>query len=151
MPNAIRVRVGCRSTQGITVRPTAAHAAAIRRCSSSASSVTRVSSAYCGDHGRRDLGRCVEPTGIELRTNGTASAPPINADEEEQPHDVHEVPVPCCRLEAEMMIGLEVSGDGAEEVHGEEARADDDMEAVEPRRHEEGRGIYTVFEAEGSM
>src|SRR5713101_5308917 len=88
---------------------------------------------------------------MELRTNGSASAPPINADEEEQPHDVHEVPVPCCRLEAEMMIGLEVSGHGAKEVHDEETRADDDMEAVEPRRHEEGRRIDPVFETKGSV
>src|SRR5690349_15670408 len=83
--------------------------------------------------------------------DGAAAAPPVDADEQEQPDDVDEVPVPRRRLEAEMVIGLEMPGERAEEIHGEEAGADDDMEAVEAGRHEERRGIDPAFEAEGGV
>ena len=72
-----------------------------------------------------------------------APAPPVDADKEEEPHDVDEVPVPGRRLEAEMVVRLEVAL-SAEEADREEGRADDDMEAVEAGRHEEGRGIDPV-------
>src|SRR5579863_2708228 len=78
-------------------------------------------------------------------------APPIDADEEEQPHHVDEMPIPRRRLEAEMMVGLELAGNRAPEIDREEAGADDDVETVEAGRHEEGRGIDTLFEAESRV
>src|SRR5690348_10117120 len=83
--------------------------------------------------------------------DGAAAAPPVDADEQEQPDDVDEVPVPRRRLEAEMVVRPEMPGACAEEIHREEAGADDDVEAVEARRHEEGRGIDPAFEAEGGV
>ena len=71
-------------------------------------------------------------------------APDIDAGEQEQPHHVDEVPVPGRRLEAEMAGGRELAGDGADQAHRQEDGADDDMEAVEARRHEEGRAVDGV-------
>ena len=51
------------------------------------------------------------------------------------------MPVPGRRLEAEMMLRREVPGAGAEPADDQEAGADDDVEAVEAGRQEEGRGI----------
>src|ERR1700760_1274198 len=68
-------------------------------------------------------------------------APHIDADEKEQPHNVDEVPVPGRRLEAEMAGRGELTGDGAEQANRQEDRADDHMQAVEARRHEEGRAV----------
>src|SRR6185312_8568165 len=83
--------------------------------------------------------------------DGAAAAPPVDADEQEQPDDVDEMPIPGRRLEAEMVVRPEMPGARAEEIHSEEAGADDDMEAVEARRHEEGRGIDAVLEAESGV
>src|SRR5689334_10132567 len=83
--------------------------------------------------------------------DGAAAAPPVDADEQEQPDDVDEVPVPRRRLEAEMVVRPEMPGACAEEIHREEAGADDDVEAVEARRHEEGRGVDAVLEAESGV
>src|SRR5215813_10664339 len=75
----------------------------------------------------------------------------VDAGEEEQPDDVDEVPVPGRRLEAEMVVRLEMSGVGAEPADDEEDRADDHMRAMEARRHEESRGVDAVAETEGRM
>src|SRR3546814_8172088 len=69
----------------------------------------------------------------------SVASPPIDADEEEQPDHVDEVPVPGRRLEAEVVIRLEVAGAGPEEADDEEDGADDHMEAVAAGRHVEGR------------
>src|ERR1700712_119943 len=79
------------------------------------------------------------------------AAPPVDADEEEQPDDVDEMPVPGRRLEAEVMVRLEMPGPGAEPADDQEGGADDDMEAVEAGRHEEGRGVDAVLEGEGGV
>ena len=47
--------------------------------------------------------------------------------------------------------GLKWPLGGAPEADHQEAGADDDVEAVEARRHEEGRGIDALGEAEGRM
>src|SRR5579883_2822198 len=90
----------------------------------------------------------IAPSARELRAR---AAPPVDADEQEQPDHVDEVPVPGCGLEAEVMVRREVPLDGAAEVHREEGGADDHVEAVEAGRHEEGRGIDPVFEGEGGV
>src|SRR5690242_18868235 len=79
------------------------------------------------------------------------AAPPIDTDEEEQPDDVDEVPVPRRGLESEMMIGTEMASDPADQADEKEGRADDDMRAVEARRHEEGRRIDALGEAESGV
>src|SRR5689334_22807749 len=68
-------------------------------------------------------------------------APHIDAGEEEQPDDVDEMPVPGGSLKAEMLLGAEMTAERAEQADDQEQRSDDDMEAVEARRHEEGRAI----------
>lgn len=63
-------------------------------------------------------------------------APPVDADEEEQPDDIDEMPIPGRRLEAEMMIRLKMTLIGSDEANDQEDRADDDMETVKAGRHE---------------
>src|SRR6476619_5647827 len=80
-----------------------------------------------------------------------ACAPHIDAGEQEQPDHVDEMPVPGCGLEAEMMLHGERATDGTDQTHGEEDGADDNVEAVEARRHEEGRTVDVMREAETRM
>ena len=75
------------------------------------------------------------------------AAPDVDRHEQEQPDDVDEVPVPGGRLEAEMLLRREVAAQGAHQADGQEDRADDDVEAVEAGRHEEGRAVDIAFEA----
>src|SRR6185437_1999009 len=77
-----------------------------------------------------------------------ARPPHIDEGEEEQPHDVDEVPVPGGGFEAEVMVGREVAAHGANKADDQEDRADDDMRAVEAGRHEEGRAVDTALEGE---
>src|SRR5262249_25535236 len=55
------------------------------------------------------------------------AAEDVDAEEEEQPHHVDEVPIPGGGLEAEMLIRLEVPRPRAEKTYGQENRADDDV------------------------
>src|SRR5512143_3508307 len=83
------------------------------------------------------------------RDRRAGAAEDVDAEEQEQPHHVDEVPVPGRRLEAEMLLGLEMTRTRAEQADGQEDRADDDVEAVEAGRHEEGGGIgAALFELE---
>src|SRR3954453_7311885 len=59
--------------------------------------------------------------------------------------------IPGAGLETEMAGRGELAGTGAEPADDQEDRADDDMEAVEPGRHVEGRGIDAVAEPELGM
>src|ERR1700688_1766704 len=70
-----------------------------------------------------------------------AAAPDVDAGEQEQPHHVDEVPVPRREFEAEMLRGSELTGIGTDQAHDQEDRADDDVEAVEAGRHEEGGAV----------
>src|ERR1044071_5650330 len=70
-----------------------------------------------------------------------ALPPHKDAGEQEEPHHVDEVPVPGRSFETEMTRRGELAGHSAEEADSEEDRADDDVEAVKARRHEEGRAI----------
>src|SRR5688500_10177945 len=76
------------------------------------------------------------------------AAPDIDGDEQEQPHDVDEVPVPGGRLEPEMLLGGEVALVGADQADGQEDGADDDMGAVEAGRHEEGGAVDVALKVE---
>src|SRR4029079_18039615 len=80
-----------------------------------------------------------------------ACAPHIDAGEQEQPDHVDEMPVPSGGLEAEMMLHGERATDSTDQTHSEEDGADDNVEAVEARRHEEGRAVDVMREAEAGM
>ena len=53
-----------------------------------------------------------------------AVAPDIDADEQEQPHHVDEMPVPGGEFEAEMLGRREMSGIGADQADDQEDGAD---------------------------
>src|SRR3546814_16683203 len=56
------------------------------------------------------------------------------------------MPVPGGGFEAEMLARREIALVRADQAHDQEQRADDDVEAVEARRHEERRAIVQAFE-----
>ena len=58
------------------------------------------------------------------------------------------MPVPGCSLEAEVMFGLEMTLDGAQQADQQEGRADDHMGAVEAGGHEECRRVDAIGEIE---
>src|SRR5205085_7498182 len=80
-----------------------------------------------------------------------AAAPDIDADEQEQPDHVNEMPVPGGEFEAEMLGRREMAGHGAEQADSQEDGADQHMEAVEAGRHEEGRAVNIAAERERRM
>src|SRR5467141_3890939 len=67
--------------------------------------------------------------------------PYIYAGEQEEPHDVNEVPVPGGKFKPQMLLGRELPGQGTNEAHDQEKRPDDEMGAVESYRHEEGGAV----------
>src|SRR6516162_957857 len=78
-------------------------------------------------------------------------SPPIDADEQEKPDDVDEMPIPGGRLEPEMMVRLEITAPRAKKANRQECRADYHMEAVKAGRHEKGRRVDAAGEAKGRM
>src|SRR5437764_1892378 len=70
-----------------------------------------------------------------------AGAPYIDADEQEQPDHIDEMPVPGGKLETEMLLRRELPGIGAQQADRQEDCANDHVEAVEAGGHEEGRAI----------
>ena len=62
----------------------------------------------------------------------------VDKGEEEQPHDVNEVPVPGRELEAEMLLGRHAARHQTNEADRKEDRSDDDVRTMETGRHEEG-------------
>src|SRR3954454_14081170 len=75
------------------------------------------------------------------RVRRAPAAPHIDRGKQEQPYHVDEMPVPGSRLEAEMLPGREVTLGGADQADGQEDGANDHVETVEARRHEEGRAV----------
>src|SRR5690348_18323231 len=76
------------------------------------------------------------------------AAPDVDGGEQEQPHHVDEMPVPGRRLEPEMLLRREVAATRTQVADDQEDRADDNVEAVEAGRHEEGRAVDAAFEGE---
>src|SRR3546814_4580393 len=79
------------------------------------------------------------------------AAPDIDDDEEEQPHDVDEVPIPRRGFETEMLLRGEMARIGPHEADDQEDRADQNVKAVETRRHIEGRAVVALHENERSL
>ena len=75
-------------------------------------------------------------------------APDIYAGEQEQPHHVDEVPVPSGEFEAQVLFRGKLARQCPDQADDQEDRADDDMGAVEPRRHEECRPVDVLREVE---
>ncbi len=78
-------------------------------------------------------------------------APPVNSDEEEEPNHVNEMPVPGGGLEAEMFFRCEVAFGCAHPADEQEDCSNENVEAVETGRHEEGRGVDGVPKAHADM
>src|SRR5262249_30289350 len=77
-----------------------------------------------------------------------ARSPNIYAREQKQPHHVDEVPVPGGELEAKVLLRTEVTRHSPREAHNQEDRADDNVSAMEARRHEECGAINVAAEVE---
>src|SRR6476619_3652890 len=86
-----------------------------------------------------------------VRDRFRAAEPDIDADEQEEPHHVNEVPVPGGEFEAEMLPRGEVAPIGPQQADDEEDRADDDVGAMEAGRHEEGGAVDVALEAEAGV
>src|SRR3954465_8687876 len=80
-----------------------------------------------------------------------AVAPDVDADEQEQPDHVDEMPVPGGELEAEMLGRREMTGIGADQADDQEDGTDQNMEAVKAGRHEEGRAVDVAGERKRSV
>src|SRR4029453_15072887 len=77
-----------------------------------------------------------------IPTIGSRSSKPINKNEEKQPHNVDEMPVPGRRLEPEVMVGREMALDDARQHHGKHDCADRQKKDVEAGQHLERRAVY---------
>src|SRR5262249_34229191 len=105
-----------------------------------------------GKGGRKALRSLYRQLGSAGHAGAAAAlAPPVDADKQEQPDDVDEVPIPRGRLEPEVVVGLEISAPGPKQADDQDRRADDDVEAMKAGRHEEGRGIDAAAKAERSV
>src|SRR3546814_13576099 len=78
-----------------------------------------------------------------------SAAPDIDDDDEEQPHDVDEVPVPGGGFETEMLLRGEMTLIGAQEADDQEDRADQTVKAVDASRHIEGRADVALHDGAG--
>lgn len=83
--------------------------------------------------------------------NPAACTPDVNRQEQEQPDNVNEVPIPGGSLEAEMMLRCKIPSKRAHQAHEQEDRADDNVETVETGRHEKHRAVNVAREAESGM
>src|SRR5258708_6166925 len=120
--------------------------------SSGVSFVIRRSSRMSSSARGRPTGR---PPRFETTRRASASVSPgdvrtgppdIDAGKQEQPDHVDEVPVPGRKLEAEVLLRRELTGQRTDQAHDQEDRADDDVEAVEAGRHEEGGAVDVACE-----
>jgi len=94
---------------------------------------------------------CIGPTVRSSVGARRAGTPDVDGGEQEQPDHVDEVPVPGGGLEAEVLLGREMTLERPHQADEQEDRADDDVRAVEARRHEEGRAIDVARVAECRM
>src|ERR1700691_6306515 len=82
---------------------------------------------------------------------GAAGTPDIDAGVQGQPHHVDEMPVPGGEFEAQMLLRRKLAELGAEQADDQEYCADDDVSAVEARRHEKGCAVDRIRKRERRM
>src|SRR5687768_9857982 len=68
----------------------------------------------------------------------------IDKDEQEQPHHVHEMPIPCGKFKSQVLGWGEMVLVGAHQAHGEENGAYNHVETVEAGSHIERGGIHAI-------
>ena len=79
------------------------------------------------------------------------AAPYIDDDKEEQPDNVHKVPIPGCCFEAKVLAIGEVPLIRAHQTDDQEDRANEHVEAVKARRHIEGGAVVQALKGEGCV
>ncbi len=84
-------------------------------------------------------------------SNVSLAAPDVDCDKQEQPNNVHKVPVPSRGFETEVVGRREVAAIDAQQADEQEDGADDDVETVEAGRHEEVRAINVAAKAKGRV
>src|SRR5690349_4278419 len=80
-----------------------------------------------------------------------ARTPYIYTSEQEQPHHVDEMPVPGGKFETEMLFRTEMPRHRAQQTNYQEDRTDDNVRAMEARRHEERGTVDVAAEVEGRV
>ena len=81
----------------------------------------------------------------------TSAAPDVDGEEEEQPNHINEVPVPSSSFKADVLLLREVAAHQAQQADQQEDRADQNVKAVEARRHEEVGTIDVARETKGRV
>jgi hypothetical protein len=76
------------------------------------------------------------------------AAPNVDRSEQEQPHHIDKVPIPSGGFKTEMLLGCEMPFICADQAYDQEDCPHKDVEAVETRRHVEGRAIVQPCERE---
>ena len=72
----------------------------------------------------------------------------VDKCEQEQPDDVDKMPIPSCKLEAEMLFRGHVLRIEPEQTHCQEDCPDNNVRAVEAGRHKEGGSIGRAVKSE---
>ena len=73
--------------------------------------------------------------------SAASAAPDVDCEEQEQPYNVNEVPVPSSGFETDVLLLREVTTLQTEQADQQEDRSDQYVETVEASRHEEVRAI----------
>ena len=79
------------------------------------------------------------------------TAPDVNSCEQEQPNNVNKVPVPCRRFEAQMGFLGKVAACCAHVADEQEDCSNNNVEAVEARRHKEVCAVDVASKTERCM
>ena len=69
------------------------------------------------------------------------AAPDVDGNKEEEPDDIHKMPVPGCCLKSEMLLRRKVALVRTRETDRQEDRTYNDVKAVKAGRHVEGRAV----------
>ena len=67
---------------------------------------------------------------------------PINQDVEQEPNHIHKMPIPSCTFKTKMAFAGEVAVLQAQGDKEQHQHAQEDMEAMEAREHEESGAIH---------
>ena len=89
----------------------------------------------------------------EIFPSSRADAEDVDGGEDDEPHDVDEVPVDPGHLDAEMVLGVgpEVAAEGADRGEAEEHETDEDVGAVQAGEAVEDRAEGEIASAEADV